>query len=302
MIKPDRLKKGDKIGVVAPASPVFEKDKIDMGVKMLKEQGFDVVLGDSCFKKYGFLAGNDYIRAKDINDFFKNDEIDAIICLRGGYGSIRILDMIDYETIKNNPKIFCGYSDITAFHLAIYKYTSLITFHGPMICDIAEFDEFTIKSFIDCLSGNINDKSYSLGILRGKDKDVEGRIFGGNLSLICSLIGTPYENNYENKILFIEDIGEEPYKVDRMLNHLRLRGVFENIKAIILGQFTDCSPKDEEKSLSLNIVFEDFFSNIKVPVYYGLLAGHDKNKITIPLNTNIKIIGDKLYFIEEGVK
>ncbi|MCX7885339.1 MAG: LD-carboxypeptidase [Caloramator sp.] len=299
MIKAKKLRKGQKIGIVAPASPVFEKEKIDIGVKILKEHGYDVVLGNSCFEKYGFIAGKDKIRAKDINDFFKNDEIDAIVCLRGGYGSIRILEMIDYNIIKDNPKIFCGYSDITALHLAIYKNTNLVTFHGPMISDISQGDEFTIKSFINCLSGKIKDESYSLKVLKGGN--IEGRIFGGNLSIICSLIGTPYENNFKDKILFIEDIGEEPYRVDRMLQQLRLCGTFKNVKAIILGQFTDCSPKHEEKSLSFNQVIEDFFSNIKKPIYCGLLAGHDKNKITIPLNVNVKIIDGELYFNEEGV-
>lgn len=300
MIKPRKLKIGDKIGIIAPASPVFDKDKIERGVNILKEIGFNVALGNSCFQRYGFLAGDDKVRVNDINEFFMDKSIDAIICLRGGYGTIRILDMIDYEIIKNNPKIFCGYSDITALHLAIYKNTKLVTFHGPMVAsDISENDDFTIKNFIDCVTGNIKGKFYTLNAIN--KKDVEGRILGGNLSMICSLLGTAYENSFKDKILFIEDIDEKPYKIDRMLYQLKLCGIFDKVKAVILGQFTNCEDEDKDKSLSFNQVIYDFFSKIQLPIYFGFLAGHDKRKITIPLNLKIKIENNKLYFLEDGV-
>lgn len=299
MIKPKRLKIGDKIGVIAPASPVYDKERIEKGIDVLKKLGYEVILGESCFKQYGFLAGNDYVRIRDINEFFKNKDINAILCLRGGYGSIRIIDSIDYDIIKENPKIFCGYSDITAMHLAINKKTDLVTFHGPMLAsDIYEEDEFTIKNFIECLSKKIKGKTYKLNKIKGYN--VEGRIFGGNLSIICSLLGTCYENNFKDKILFIEDIDEKPYKIDRMLYQLKLRGVFNKVKAVILGQFTNCD--GDEYSLSFNEVINEFFKNINIPVYYGLYAGHEKNKITIPLNVKVKIYNDILYFIEEGVE
>ncbi|QCX32327.1 LD-carboxypeptidase [Caloramator sp. E03] len=300
MIKPKKLKIGSKIGIIAPASPAYDKDSIERGVNILKEMGFDVVLGDSCFQRHGFLAGEDKIRVNDINKFFMDKSIDAIICLRGGYGTIRILDMIDYDVIRNNPKIFCGYSDITALHFAIFKNTKLVTFHGPMLAsDISENDDFTIKKFIECVTGNIKGKAYSLNAIN--QKDVEGRILGGNLSLICSLLGTAYENLFKDKILFIEDIDEEPYKIDRMLYQLKLCGVFNKVKAVILGQFTNCEAEDKDKSLSFNQVIFDFFSKIQLPIYYDFLVGHEKRKITIPLNVKVRIENNKLYFMEDGV-
>jgi muramoyltetrapeptide carboxypeptidase len=301
MKKPRRLEMGDTIGVIAPAGAVYTEENIIKGVKVLENLGFKVVLGNSCSLKYGYLAGKDHFRVEDVNEFFLDKRINAIFCLRGGYGSARIIDEIDYEVIRNNPKIFLGYSDITALHSAIYKKCELITFHGPMVAsDIGSNDEYTITNMIDCLTGSLTKKHFDLNpLVKG---DVKGEIIGGNLSLLCSLLKTNYEFDYCNKILFLEDIGEEPYSIDRMLQQLKLSGVFRKVKGVVLGQFTNCEPEDKEKSLSLKDLINEFFSSMKIPVYSGLPAGHDSSKITIPVGVKIKINENKMYFTEEGVQ
>lgn len=225
MIKPKRLKLGDTIGVVAPASPTTE-EKLERVYRKLMQMGFNVVMGRSCFSKRGYLAGDDKTRAEDINKMFKNTEVDGIICLRGGYGSLRILDLLDYELIRTNPKVFVGYSDITALHIAINQISELVTFHGPMAANLIEDTcNFTLESLYNFILNedfkpSIENLSRELVAINGGI--AEGQIIGGNLSLIASTIGTPYEINTKGKILFIEEIGEEPYRIDRMLTQLRL--------------------------------------------------------------------------------
>lgn len=300
MIKPKRLNINSTIGIIAPASPVFDSYSIEKGVEILKSLGYKVVLGESCYLKYGYLAGNDEARAKDVNKFFERRDIDAVICIRGGYGSMRILDLIDYGIISKHPKIFVGYSDITAVHFAINRYCKLVTFHGPMAAsDISDNDELSIKSLINCLAGKIKNESYKLDAIN--EGNISGRIIGGNLSLVCSLMGTKYEVNFKDKILFIEDIGEEPYRIDRMLQQLKLSGVLNKLKGVVLGQFTDCEAKEPDKSLSIDEVIKSFFAGINIPVYYNFPVGHDKSKITVPIGTKIKIQNNTLCFMEEGV-
>jgi muramoyltetrapeptide carboxypeptidase len=298
--KPKRLKIGDTIGVIAPASPVYDVESLLEGVKVMEDLGYNVVLGRSCSLKHGYLSGEDLNRAEDIENFFANKEINAIICLRGGYGSSRILDKINYSIIKNNPKILVGYSDITALHSSFYRKCGLITFHGPMVAsDLSEKDDFTICNMMDCLQGNLMEKKFRLTPINYGN--FEGKIIGGNLSIVCSLIGTEYEVNLNNKILFLEDVGEEPYSIDRMLHHLKHSGVFKKVKGVILGQFTNCTPQDPLKSLSLEYVLNEFFLKIDIPVYMDFPAGHDKKKITFPHGAKIEVKDNILSFLEEGV-
>lgn len=301
MIKPFALKFNDEVGIVAPSGPVYNQVQMEESIKKLKSIGFNPVLGRSCHMKEGFLAGKDEARARDINIFFKSQDIKAIIALRGGYGSMRILNMIDYHSIKKNPKIFVGYSDITAIHSAINKYSNMVTFHGPMIySDLYKIDKNTLSSFLHSAMNKEHKPSYILEPI--VDKNISGRIFGGNLTLLTSLLGTKYQVNYKNIILFIEEINEEPYKIDRMLYQLYLAGVLKEVKGVILGQFTSCNPYDDSKSLSLSYVFESFFKKFSIPSFKGLNIGHDDSKITIPLGVKCKIIGSELVLTEEGVK
>jgi len=297
-MKPKKLNKGDKIGIIAPASPCYNQDLFMEGVKVLRNLGFEIELGKSCFAKEGFLAGDDYLRADDFNTFFKRRDIDAIFCLRGGYGSIRLLDKIDWDGIRNNPKIFVGYSDITALLNVIYNKTKCICFHGPMVATGELFNDINLKMLLESLQGNI--RRYKINLKCINPGQAEGVIIGGNLSVLVSLIGTKYNIDFKDKVLFIEDINEEPYKIDRMLQTLKYAGIFDKLKAIIIGQFTNCESLDE-KSFTLHQVLMNFFREIKIPVYYGLETGHGKIKMTIPIGIKVKIEDNNLFFSEEAV-
>lgn len=298
MIKPKALKYGDTIGIIAPASSAPE-EKIAMAEKELEKIGFNVKLGESCFLNYGYLSGKDEIRAYDLNNMFYDNKIDGILCLRGGYGTLRILDMIDYKMIKKNPKIFVGYSDITALHIALNQKSSLITFHGPMAAsDIANnLDEFSKDSFINA----ITNKSSIGKIINPENEEIKtgvegmciGEIIGGNLALITSTIGTQYEIITKGKILFLEDIGEEPYRIDRMLTQLKLSGKLDDAVGIILGDFKSCEPKVMKNSFTLSEVFKDILYSLNKPLIYNIKAGHCSPKLTIPFGVKTVLDGYK---------
>lgn len=301
MNKVKRLKLGDTIGLIAPASPT-SKEKVERAKEVLIEMGFKVKMGKSPYKKYGYLAGSDSIRATDINNMFKDSEVGAIICIRGGYGTPRILDLLDYEMIKQNPKMFLGYSDITALHIAFNQKSDLITFHGPMAVSdmIGDFSGFSK----DNLFKAIMDKE-PLGKIASPKGEVitcinpgvaEGTIIGGNLSLVVDTIGTDYEIDTKGKILFLEEVGEEPYNIDRMLNQLRLSGKLKDSVGIILGDFNNCTAKDPE-DLNLEQVIEDLIKPAGKPTIYNVQAGHCEPMVTIPFGVKARLDGDKCELI-----
>ena len=298
MIKPKGLSLGDTIGIIAPASPTT-KEKIQLVHDKIIELGFKVKIGKSCYEKYGYLSGRDNIRADDINEMFKDKGVDGIICLRGGYGTPRILDLIDYNIIRHNPKIFVGYSDITALQIALTQISGLVTYHGPMAASdiIGDFNNLSKES----LFNTIMNKNSSYEIKNPEAQDIitinggiaEGSIIGGNLSLIVDTIGTPYEIDVKDKILFIEEIGEQPYNIDRMFNQLRLSGKLEEANGIILGDFNNCEAKDPKNSLSLEEVINDQIKPIGKPTIYNLQSGHCNPMITIPFGVKVRLDGDK---------
>ena len=298
IIKPEKLKRGDVIGIISPSSPVSDKVKLDSGVSYFEKMGYRVKVGINAMKERGYLAGTDEERVEDIHSMFLDNEVKLIICLRGGYGASRLLDKIDYRIVKNNPKIFCGYSDITVLQNAFFMKTGLITFAGPMagVDFYEDISEFTEQNFWNTVTSN---KPIKLNCPKGKRLSsyrrgiAGGKLIGGNLSMFVSLIGTEYLPEPEGKILFLEEVGEVPYRIDRMLNQLRLSGYLGKIKGVILGSFTDCMENDlQRKSLKLEEVMEDYFINdFHVPVLYNLNHGHIKDNITIPFGLNVKING-----------
>jgi len=299
MIKPKTLKRGDTIGIIAPSSPTRKEENIKKAIEVLEAQGFKVVVGDSCIKKYGYLSGSDETRAKDINEMFKNPKIDGIFCIRGGYGTPRILDMLDYKSIKENPKVFIGYSDITAIHIALNQKCNLVTIHGPMVVSdmIEDFDDFSKESYFNTITiskpiGELKNPRGSdiKSLVAGKAK---GKIVGGNLSLIVATLGTPYEINTKGKLLFLEDIGEYTYRIDRMLTQLRLSKKLEESEGIILGDFKDCIPENEEFGLTLMEVFNDIIVPLNKPTIYDFKAGHCSPKLTIPFGVNAILDAEK---------
>lgn len=306
MIKPRALKKGDTIGIVAPGSPQ-NQGKLDKATRILEYMGFNVIQSPSCFGKYGYLAGKDEMRADDINLMFRDQTIDAIFCMRGGYGTSRILDLIDYDTIHHNPKIFMGYSDITALHIAMIQKSRLVTFHGPMLTSdfiLQEFQGYTELAMLKAITS-----PFSLGEIKappGYPKEemlvpgsAKGDVIGGNLSLIAATIGTPYEIDTRGKLLIIEELEEEPYRIDRMLIQLKLAGKLDDAVGIVLGQFTFCEPGDFQNSLSLEQVFEDILVPLEKPIIKNVCFGHDAQKATIPMGVKARIDGNTSSFIIE---
>ncbi len=296
IVKPGKLLKGDVIGIISPASSPDEYSKIEAGVNYLEKLGYRVESGKNIGKSTGYLAGTNEERLKDLHDMFRNKNVKAIFCARGGYGSPRLLDKIDYKLIAANPKIFVGYSDITALQLAFMAKTGLATFAGPMLAvDFAdEISPYTEEMFWALLTSN---KKFGKIIPPNDEKifhlttgNIKGRVIGGNLSLISSLIGTEYLPPFKDKILFLEEIGELPYRIDRMLNQLRLAGLLRKINGAILGAFVDCNETDPlKKSLTLGEVISEYFGTLDIPVVYNFKHGHLKENITVPYGIMVKL-------------
>lgn len=304
IIKPKKLNRGDLIGVIAPSSPINNSEKINNAVKYFEAQGYPVLLGKSVFSEKGYLAGDDDLRLNDFHSMFANKNVKAIICLRGGYGSIRFIDKINFKLIRSNPKIFVGFSDITTLQLAILEKAKLITFAGPMISTYFGLDEnenFIEEQFWDMITSNkkkrriVNPNSEKYFVLnKGR---AEGRLIGGNLTSLIALSGSRFLPTFDNSILLLEEISEPPYKIDRMFNMLRRQNIIKKAKGIILGRFIDCYEQDsDKKTLTLNEVILDYFANIRKPVIYNVNHGHVNNNITLPIGARCKINTTKGFF------
>ena len=300
-LKAKRLQAGNTIGLISPASNVWENEEISFAIDVLKSFGFKVKKGKYLYQRYGYLAGNEKERAWDVNNMFADPNVDAIFCLRGGYGSPQVLPYLDYELIKRHPKALIGYSDITALLNAITAKTGLITFHGPIAKQ--NFTDYTLANFKKVLfnpkapislasppafepkEGQAEQDNRLSVIHQGS---AQGELIGGNLSLMVKLIGTPYEPDYRNKILFLEDIEEAPYRIDGMLTHLSLAGRLQQVAGIIFGKCTDCEA-ESAPSLSIEQVLFDRFAQLNIPIIRGLMIGHIDDLATIPIGAKAKL-------------
>lgn len=275
---PAKLNLGDTIGLVAPSSPV-SSDRIDQCVFLLQNMGYKIKEGANCRKAYhGYLAGTDAERAQDINDMFADDTVKAIFCLRGGNGSGRIMNLLDYDMIRRNPKIFVGYSDITNLLMAFNTRCGFVTYHGPMVSSnmLNNYDLYTKECFEAVLNmeeqytfHNPDEREIKV-LVPGKAK---GQLIGGNLSLLINMLGTYWAPNYRGKILFIEDIYESVPNVDRMICQMKALGIFDQIAGLIIGDFSDCKNEYDESFL-INEYIQDQFADLKVPVMYNIGVGH----------------------------
>jgi len=313
-IKPPRLKAGDTLGLIAPGSYISE-DELKESIGNLEKLGYKVVYNERILSKTGYFAGTDESRAEELNSMFADKKVNGIICARGGYGCVRILPMLNYNLIKNNPKVIIGYSDITALLNGINTETGLITFHGPV--GISTFNEFSVTYFNEVLAHS--EKDLVLISAKGEDqKDTDeittivsgksvGELIGGNLSVLISLIGTKYDFDGEGKIIFLEEIGEEPYRIDRMLTQLIQSGKFDKAAGIAMGVFKDCEPKEKDPSFStsfsLTEVLFDRLSNLSIPVIYGMSFGHIKNKFTLPIGIKAELdtVNQTITLLENSV-
>jgi len=305
MIKPKALSEGDTIGIVAPASPVEELAS-NQAKEAVRSLGFKVKMGESCFARHGYLAGNDLLRARDLEKMFLDSDVDGILCLRGGYGSARLIDYLDFDAIAKAPKIFAGYSDITALHIALQNRCGFVTFHAPMAAsDFKEgIDKWSLKSFKECLMTSCKKRYLSnppgeeiYTLVRGKAK---GLLVGGNLAVICATLGTYDEIETKGRILFLEDTGEEPYRIDRMLTQLKQAGKLSDANGIVLGDWNNCRADGE--SLSLEEIFQEIIVPLDKPTIHNLKAGHCSPKISLPLGVEVTLDADirTLMLEEEG--
>lgn len=306
VIKPPPLVSGGKIAVVSPASPE-KPDKFDSAAGRFSGWEYKTVEGSHARSSIHYFAGRDVDRAADFNSFLRDSSVSAIIASRGGYGCSRILPLIDYEAAAGNPKIILGGSDLTALLWAVHQKTGLVTFFGPMALQIGQgLDDFSLECFQNALKGMLKgrfdppDGYAPFAIIPGK---AYGKLIGGCLSLVVSLLGTEYFGDVSGKILFLEEIGEKPFRIDRMLTHLRNAGVFDSLAGIILGDFYNCWTDDDDDSPGLNEMIKEIIGDRKIPVLAGLPFGHAKMKMTLPLGVQVEVDADnaKLTFLEEGV-
>lgn len=289
-LKPPRLHKGDVIGIVSPASAPSAQEKIDKGVQYLEHLGYRVKVGQHVMAQCGYLAGTDEQRAQDLNDMLRDPTVKAVFAVRGGYGTPRLLNLVDYRAVRRNPKIIVGYSDLTALQLAIFQKTGLVTFSGPMVgvemCDT--IDPFTEECFWRLVTsssrvGNLQNPGGEKLVAYNKGK-VDGTLIGGNFSLLASLMGTPYLPDLRRSLLVLEDVDEAPHRVDRMFAQLRHAGILNSIAGLILGKFTDCVPSDPSKPyLTIEQVLQEAVGRVSCPVLTNLQYGHITKKLTLPL-------------------
>lgn len=276
------LKPGNMLGVCAPSAR-FDTEKLNLGIQALKELGFKVKVPEEIFKKKRYLAGDDLVRAKVINSLFLDTKIDGIICARGGFGSMRILEHLNWNGIRQNPKPFIGFSDNTAILLAIIEKTGNWVIHGPNVVSFAQTQKETIDAFYRILKGSFDEIDITNGQVIKSGK-CTGVLKGGNLATISHLLGTGFQPYFKGAVLFLEDIGEPAYKIDRMLTQMKMAGLFEGIKGVIIGSFENC---DNDEYLE-EILFE-IFDEYNVPILSGLDSGHGPVNLSIFMGTQIKM-------------
>jgi muramoyltetrapeptide carboxypeptidase len=302
--KPKRLKKGDCLGLVAPASQT-SPEKFEQVLSNIERLGFKAKLAPHVREKKGFLAGSDQQRLNDLHVMFEDDGVDGILCLRGGYGTGRLLNAINYDIIKSNPKVFIGFSDITALLSAFLVKTGLVGFHGPV--GTSNYTDFTFNSLLEQITGSgygvvpINSANT---LSRNTTDFVEGEVIGGNLAIMTSLLGTPYDPDYADKIVVIEDVGEPPYRIDRMLTQLINAGKFDHASAVAFGVFEKCDKQsDDSDEPSYDQVIEERMSVLSVPLIQGLQFGHTDDNATLPFGIKARLDFKKreLKYLEKAV-
>jgi muramoyltetrapeptide carboxypeptidase len=278
LIRPPRLRPGDRVGVLAPASPC-PVNELETGCVILEKLGLEVVVdvGSESLQS-DYLAGSDEYRASRFNQFVQDPEIRALFCARGGYGSLRILPELSYDRIRSTPKPLVGFSDITALLLACYRQTGLVCFHGPTVSTLATADQDTVDSLWQALSSTEPMQVHFPEALCLKPGSCEGTLLGGNFTTLSHLLGTDYFPSFAGAILLLEDRGEPTYRIDRMLTQLLHTGFFGNISGLILGDFSESGPRDE-----LNELVQERLVSTSFPILSGVPIGHEQRNLTLPL-------------------
>jgi muramoyltetrapeptide carboxypeptidase len=298
-VKPPRLRIGDTVGLIAPANATFLEVELDVARETLEALSLRVKTGAHLLDRYGYLAGRDADRAADLNALFADQEVRAILALRGGWGSARLLPHLDYASILRHPKILMGYSDVTALLNAVQARTGLVTFHGPvgistwtpfsiehMAAVLFEGDTPTLANPVDTGDGLVQTEDRIQVITPGRAR---GRLLGGNLTVLSAIVGSPYVPDMDGAILFLEDTGEAIYRMDRMLTHLKLAGLLGRIKGFVFGRCTDCKPGEGYGALTLDEVLDDHVKGLGVPAFRGAMIGHIDRQFTVPVGLEAEI-------------
>lgn len=288
MNKCRKIVPGSVLGIICPSGHPSTQEEVNKFLKLLEEYGYKYKLGKSVFAVEGYLAGSDILRAEDVMNMFKDDEVDAILCYKGGYGAQRMLPYLDFNEIKKYPKLLVGFSDVTVLLNTLYQFAEMPSLHGEMGVCMQSYEEFTFNHFFNTLVGGfkepLSNPTLPLNVI--SDGISEGTLVGGNLSLIYALMGTPYEVDLKNKILFIEEVNEAPYAVDRMLSSLLLSGKLKQVKGIICGYFTGCSSSANQTVEELLV---HYFKPLNIPVVTNFQSGHSKPFINVPIGLNVRL-------------
>ena len=303
IIKPRRLSPGDTVGIVSPASATFQSVDVQIAQESLEALGLKVKLGAHMMERHGYLAGDDKARAADINRFFEDRSIAAVHPIRGGWGSTRLLPYLDFDRIRDNPKIIVGYSDITALLLSIQAKTGLVTFHGPIA--LGRWDTWSVDYVKRVLFGtepvtfepkrDLNPDRNSLVQTEFRVQTItpgtaRGRLLGGNLTVLTTIVGSGYLPDWDGAILFTEDVHEEPYRIDRMLTQLKLSGALSKIKGFIFGGCSECTPGEGSYGgLTLEEIFDDHIKPLGIPAWQGAMIGHQQPQWTLPEGIQVEI-------------
>ncbi len=283
------LKHGDTIGICAPSGS-FDNNLFDKGLEVIREMGFNPSVPEDIYQTKRYLAGNDLLRAEVMNSFFADKNVKGIMCARGGFGAIRILDLLDWKIIQNNPKLFIGFSDITALLVTLVKLPLMKVIHGPNIISLAKAEQKTKDSLYELLtigSTSVSELSVDTPVIINKGSS-KGKLAGGNLATLNHLVGTIYQPEFKDCILFIEDTGEAPYKIDRMLTQMKMAGCFKGIKGVVAGSFNDC-----ENLEMVQEIIKEIFEEYNVPILAGLESGHGRINLSLPLGVDVKLTTDK---------
>ena len=288
MNKCRKIVPGSVLGLICPSGHPQTIEEVNKFVDLLKEHGYSCLVGKSVSAVEGYLAGSDELRAKDLMDMFQNDSVDAILCYKGGYGAQRMLPYLDFNEIKKHPKVLIGFSDVTVLLNTLYQFADMPTVHGEMGVCMGKYEEFTFNHFFNMLEHGFNSplKNPTLPLNIVNEGISEGVVVGGNLSLIYALMGTPYEIDFNDKILFIEEVNEAPYAVDRMLSSLILSGKLNNLKGIICGYFTGCESNSNQ---TVDELLVHYLKPINVPFVTNFQSGHSKPFINLPVGLKVKL-------------
>ncbi|WP_243302234.1 S66 peptidase family protein [Geothrix oryzisoli] len=298
-VKPRRLKAGATVGLVSPASATWVTEELAIVQETVEALGLKARLGKHVLDRYGYLAGKDADRAADLNEMFADDSVDAILCVRGGWGCNRLLPLLDYKTIAAHPKVLLGYSDITSLLTAIHAKTGLVTFHGPV--GASTWNAYSLayarRVLFDAeavVMDNPKNKGDNLAVTQDRVQTItpgtaSGRLLGGNLTVLTAMLGSDYLPDWQGAILFLEDTNENIYRIDRMMTQLKLAGVLDKIAGCVFGKCTKCSPGEGHGSLTLEEVLNDHLKPLKIPAWYGAMIGHIDNKFTVPVGIRAQI-------------